>query len=141
MSFVLIVDDHRNTGRLLTRFLRARGFDAVPVESGPAALALLQTASPKPALILLDVVMAGMDGLQTLELIRQVPGATDIPVIMLSALDGQDNIERAKQLGALEYWTKGNSRPHHLIEMVRQRMSRDTEGDRHHSDARVSDTE
>jgi twitching motility two-component system response regulator PilH len=68
--------------------------------------------------VLLDVMMPEMNGFDTLRALRQIPGATDLPVVMFTALEGDENVERAKQLGAKDYWIKGNFEPQRLIELV-----------------------
>ena len=118
MSLVLIVDDHRDTGRLLVRLLRAHGHDALAVDNGQAALAFVNAAPTKPSLVLLDVMMPEMNGFDTLEALRQIPGAANLPVVMFTALEGEENVERAKQLGAKDYWIKGTFEPKRLIDLV-----------------------
>src|ERR671913_142902 len=107
MSLVLIVDDHRDTARLLVRLLRAHGHDAVAVESGQAGLDSVSAAPTKPSLVLLYVMMPEMNGFDTLQALRQIPGATDLPVVMLTALEDEENRDRARRLGATDYWIAG----------------------------------
>lgn len=60
----------------------------------------------KPDLILLDATMPVMDGIEALASLKANPATKDIPVLMLSADSGKDNVERATQLGALKFITK-----------------------------------
>ena len=121
MSVVLVVDDHRDTCRLLARLLRTEGIDAVMVESGQAALAFARDAELKPALVLLDVMMPEMSGFETLERLRSTPAA-DVPVIMLTAVSDDESQRRAKDLGAADYWVKGTFDPGKLGQMVRRHL-------------------
>ena len=60
----------------------------------------------KPELILLDTTMPVMDGIEVLAALKANPATKDIPVVMLSADSGKDNVERATQLGALKFISK-----------------------------------
>jgi DNA-binding response OmpR family regulator len=123
MSLVLIVDDHRDTCRLLARLLRAEGFDPVTVESGQAALDYARLNQQTPALVLLDIMMPGMNGFDTLKRLRSTP-AGDVPVIMLTAISDDEHRQRAAELGAADYWVKGTFDPGQLGEMVRRHIER-----------------
>jgi CheY-like chemotaxis protein len=126
MSVILVVDDHRDTCRLLARLLRAEGLDAVTMESGQAALAFARAGERKLALVLLDMMMPEMSGFETLEQLRSTPAA-DVPVIMLTAVSDDEHQQRAKELGAADYWVKGTFDPGQLGRMVRRHL-RDEEG-------------
>jgi CheY-like chemotaxis protein len=118
MSLVLIVDDHRDTGRLLARFLRANKVEAVAVESGVAALAYVRAAPTRPDLVLMDISMPEMDGLETLRRMRQLPGGAELPVVMLTAISDQGSRTRAEQLGARDYLVKGTFEPKQLVAAI-----------------------
>jgi CheY-like chemotaxis protein len=107
VSLILIVDDHRDTCRVLTRLVRSLGWEAEAVESGPAALKFVLGAPVRPALILLDVMMPGTDGFETLRQLRATTGDAGLPVVMMSAASDDESRDRAAQLGAVEYWVKG----------------------------------
>jgi CheY-like chemotaxis protein len=107
MAFVLVVDDHVDTCRVLARIMRCVGAAAKCVHSGAEALVLMASSCP-PALVLLDVTMPEMDGLETLERIRKMPAAADIPVVMYTAVADANMRRRALELGATEYWIKSD---------------------------------
>jgi CheY-like chemotaxis protein len=65
-----------------------------------------KAVTEKPDLILLDVTMPVMDGIETLTRLKQLPGVKDIPVVMLSADGGNESVQRATELGALRFITK-----------------------------------
>src|SRR5437868_12047582 len=98
MANVLIVDDDPNASRPLARLLEITGHHAFVVHDGRAALNLLD--SVRPDMILLDVMMPGMDGVQVLQTIRQHPMHKDLPVIVYSAISDEKMIDRAMQNGA-----------------------------------------
>jgi two-component system, OmpR family, response regulator CpxR len=118
MSAILVVDDHRDTCRLLQRFLRGLGRSATVVQSGEAAVALVRDSAVPPDLILLDIMMPGMDGFETLAQIRALPNGRSLAVVMLSAVSDDESRSRAKALGANDYWVKGTFDPRHFEEML-----------------------
>ena len=119
MALVLIVDDHVDTCRIVRRLIQTLGEDAECVHSGAAALAFL--AARRPALVLMDVAMPGMDGFETLEALRRHGGpAADVPVVMFSAFDDDASQARARALGAADYWVKGGFKWAALTERLRR---------------------
>ena len=103
---VLIVDDQRETGRLLTRILSFLGHQSVHVSSGEEALSFLQVGVPN--VVLLDYMMPGMDGLSVLKVLRNDPRLRDVPVIMFSASNDPKVVESAMREGASDYWVKAS---------------------------------
>ena len=101
---ILIVDDHLESCRPLARLLRFQGTRAVCMTSGELALAYLRKHTPK--LVILDLMMPGMDGLEVLRHIRADPRTARMPVVMLSAVSDPNLIEHAKNKGANDYWIK-----------------------------------
>jgi len=85
---VLMVDDERLNRDLLEVMLKPEGFVLVSAASGEEALSLI--ARQPPDLILLDVMMPGMDGYEVARRIKGNHAARNIPIIMLTALDGRD---------------------------------------------------
>jgi len=101
---LLIVDDISDNRTVLTRWFQRRGFDVVEAESGLAAIELL-TGEPFD-LVLLDVMMPGIDGFETLKRIRQERSASALPVIMVTSKSESENIVDALERGANDYVTK-----------------------------------
>ena len=89
---------------MMSRRLEHMGFDVALAEGGEQALQLLSEA--KPDLILLDILMPGLDGFQTLEKIKTNPAWAEIPVIMLTALDDAESTGRCIAAGAEDYAAK-----------------------------------
>jgi CheY-like chemotaxis protein len=113
---VLVVDDHPDTCRLLVKLLTIIGCPAVCVESGRAALEFVKAT--RPSLIILDVMMPDVSGLDVLRELKSDPAFRDVPVIMHSARD--DAVTRAIALrdGAQGYLTKTNLGYSELRELV-----------------------
>lgn len=104
MQKILIVDDEDHILQMLRMNMKRQGFYSVCAESGEEALELCN--SEKPDLVLLDVMLPGIDGVETCRRLKENPETRSIPVIMLSAKSqGQDKIE-GLQGGADDYVTK-----------------------------------
>ncbi len=98
---IMVVDDDENMLNLLNHTLELEGFDAIVVTDGDSALTLLDKVNPD--LVILDEMMSGLDGLQTLDLIRE---HSNVPVIILSAKYELESLQRALFLGADDYISK-----------------------------------
>lgn len=101
---VLVVDDDETTRTWASTLLGSQGFTIVEAEDGPAALDLL--GCMRPDIVLLDVEMPGLDGFETCERIRSIPELTTLPIVMVTALDDKDSIDRAYASGATDFVTK-----------------------------------
>ena len=101
---LLIVDDISDNRNILRRRFERRGFDVTEAESGLVAIDLIDR-SPFD-LVLLDVMMPGIDGMETLKRIRSRKSASALPVIMVTAKSESDNIVDALEQGANDYVTK-----------------------------------
>jgi diguanylate cyclase (GGDEF)-like protein len=101
---LLIVDDISDNRSILTRRFERRGFEVVEADSGLAAIELIERESFD--LVLLDVMMPGIDGIETLKRIRSQNSASVLPVIMVTAKSESGNIVDALELGANDYVTK-----------------------------------
>jgi two-component system response regulator AtoC len=107
---ILVVDDEELTLRTISRGLRQEGFEVFTSGSGEDALHLFQ--SEKPDLVLLDIVLPGIDGVEVLRQIKQsTPAAI---VLMMSAYHLVDRAVEAMKLGAYDYLIK----PFHLADMI-----------------------
>jgi two-component system, NtrC family, response regulator AtoC len=100
---VLIVEDDEASGDLVREILTTRGHRVELVTSARAALARLG-ASPLPDVVLLDVMMPEMGGIEMLRRYRQAGGA--VPVVMVSGVDEAQTVVGAMRVGASDYVTK-----------------------------------
>jgi two-component system response regulator AtoC len=100
---ILVVDDSESIRAYLSEQLAQLGYRVVLAEDGPRALALLD-AGPWPDLVLLDVMLPGMDGLETLRAIRE--RAPSLPVVMVSVVGSARTIVEAMRAGANDYVSK-----------------------------------
>lgn len=105
-GFLLVVDDDEPNRDMLSRRLRRRGYEVGVAEDGARALAMLDDPGLGIDLVVLDIMMPGLNGLEVLEILRQNRSPTDLPVIMATARDQSEDIVRALELGANDYVTK-----------------------------------
>ena len=104
MADVLVVDDHLDPCRMMAQLVSRCGHPAECVTSGEAALDFL---SARPvALMILDVMMPGMDGMEVLRRVRSDPRFSGMKVVMWSAIGDPQFIAQAKVKGADDYWVK-----------------------------------
>lgn len=117
---ILIVDDSEESCDLTEGMLLSAGYsDIVTADSGREALKLLDVGrdrEEKPAVdvVLLDIVMPQMDGVETCARIRNDPRYSDLPIIMVTRLDDMNSLSNAFVAGATDYVTK----PVNRIELV-----------------------
>jgi len=100
---ILVVDDAEGIRSYLANLLEIKGYEVDTAEDGRSALALLEGGAA-PDVVILDVMMPGIDGLETLRRIRQFE--PDLPVVMLSVVGKASTIVEAMQLGAADYLNK-----------------------------------
>ncbi len=101
---VLVVDDNQQNLELLQAYLEDVDCQAVPARDGLEALEII--AKDPPDLILLDVMMPKMSGFEVCKRIKNNPKTSDIPVIMVTALNEFGDIERAIDSGTDDFLSK-----------------------------------
>jgi len=100
---VVLADDDPSIRLMVRHVLESEDFDIVEASDGLEALKAVE--KHHPALILLDAVMPGIDGFTTCQQIKD-KGHTDIPVMMITGLDDDASVERAYEVGAIDFITK-----------------------------------
>jgi phosphoserine phosphatase RsbU/P len=101
---ILVVDDDESNRESLRRRLARHGYEVIAVADGRSALEMIERQTFD--LMLLDVMMPGMSGLEVLERVRQHRSHTDLPIIMASAQDRSEDVVNALDNGANDYVTK-----------------------------------
>ena len=109
---VLIVDDTPRNIQILGSLLRQHGFLVSVAQNGQQAFDIAGKAMPD--LILLDIMMPGMDGYQTLSALKQNESTANIPVIFITAVVEKEKIVKGLEMGAVDYITK----PFNLREVI-----------------------
>jgi two-component system phosphate regulon response regulator PhoB len=101
---ILVVDDEPDILELVQYNLKKDNYDVVSVMSGEEALARVQSSPPD--LVVLDLMLPGMDGLEVCKQLKQEPRTATIPLIMLSARGEEADVVAGLELGADDYLTK-----------------------------------
>jgi two-component system cell cycle response regulator len=101
---ILIVDDAPDNLSVLRKLMVEQGYQTFVANSGERALDIARRVLPD--LILLDVIMPGMDGFETCRQLKANPVTQPIPVLFMSARNGQDDVVQGFELGAVDYISK-----------------------------------
>lgn len=133
---ILVVDDQESNIQVVGNILGALGFEILAATTGEQALRRL--AARPPDLVLLDLLMPGMDGLEVCRCIRAMAEWAELPVIFLSADDDKGSVVRALQAGGVDYVTKPFN-PSELISRVRTHLALKAARDRLHQLAEDKD--
>jgi CheY-like chemotaxis protein len=115
---ILVVDDAEANVDILLAILKY--YDVIPSTSGEDALALVK--EEKVDLILLDILMPGMDGLEVCRRLKADPATMDIPVIFITVKNDEKSIEEAYESGGVDYVTKP-FKPVELLARVRTQLT------------------
>ena len=119
MAKILLVEDDPLMIRMYQRKLASDGYDVGMAVNGEDGLVKLR--SFRPDLVLLDIMMPKLNGLQVLERMKADPTISSIPVIILTNLGGsQEDIERGLELGAVAYLVKSAYRPDEVVARVKE---------------------
>ena len=114
---ILVVEDTELLRRMYRDRLVQDGYEVADAGDGIAALALLRDQPFD--LVLLDLIMPRMGGIQVLEAVKQDPRTQSIPIIVLTNLGEESTIEQAVALGAVDYLIKNETRPADVAEKVK----------------------
>ena len=101
---VLIIEDEEDAAELFAEMMRVSGFRVVKTSSSAPAIAMM--TGEKPDVVLLDIMMPEISGLDILRQMRRDPTLVNIPVIVLSALSTPTDIRHSMEAGASTYLTK-----------------------------------
>lgn len=104
MYRILIVDDIAQNIQLIGAVLKAQGYKISFAQNGQQALDVIQ--SYEFDLILLDIMMPGIDGFETIQRIKQIPAYKEVPVIFLTAKEDADSVAKGFELGGVDYIKK-----------------------------------
>jgi len=104
MAKVLVVDDVPDNIKLLACELEDHGYEVITAPDGPRAL--VAAASARPDVILLDIMMPGMDGIEVCRRLKEDAELRSIPVILVSALEKEEDLIRGLDAGSQDYIVK-----------------------------------
>jgi DNA-binding response OmpR family regulator len=101
---ILVVDDNPDALAIVSSALTARGFEVMTAERGETALETVEHTPPD--VILLDIMMPDMSGIEVLEKLKSMPTTAGIPVILVTAKTQDDDVISGYAVGAEYYITK-----------------------------------
>jgi CheY-like chemotaxis protein len=117
---ILVVEDEPILLRALNIELLNAGFEVLVASDGEAGLKMIK--ANKPDLVLLDLLMPKMDGYAVLEAVKKDPKTKKIPIVVLSNFGEAENIQRAKKLGALDYYIKSSTDLSQLTKKIHSKI-------------------
>ncbi|MEK9148251.1 MAG: response regulator [Patescibacteria group bacterium] len=117
MKKILFIEDEPALQKAMGDFLKSQGYVVFSALNGPDGLELAK--SQHPDLVLLDLILPGIPGLDLLERLRAREETKAIPVIVLTNVESSEAVERAVELGATTYMVKTNYSLDEVLEKVR----------------------
>ncbi len=121
MTTILITEDDPLMSRMYQKIFTFEGFQVEMAADGQEGLD--KARELKPTMILLDVMMPKLNGLQVLEKLKADPETKTIPVVMLTNLAGQQDAEAALAKGAIKYIVKSEYEPKQVADMVKELLA------------------
>ena len=118
MAKILLAEDDMFLQRMYVTKLNKEGIEVVAAADGEKALSLLREQPVD--LVLLDILMPKKDGFEVLEAMKADPKLKNIPVLMLTNLGEEDDVKRARKLGASDYIIKAHFLPSEVIAVVKK---------------------
>ncbi len=122
---ILIIEDETVFRLIYRGVMENEGFDVIEADDGKKGWELAK--SKKPNLILLDLVLPGLTGYEVLEKIRADQDTKTIPVVVFSVLGESKDIDKAIDLGANYYRTKGIDSPTNIVSIIQELLSGKTQ--------------
>jgi len=117
---ILIVEDEPFTIKLYTRLLTSEGFEVTATPETKEAARLAKTI--KPNLVIVDMMLQDGDGFDVIKDIRKIPEFKKTPILVLSNLGQEIDINEAKKVGANQYLVKSNVKFEEVIETVKKML-------------------
>lgn len=115
---IFLVEDDPFLSALLKSRLTKEGFDLIHVKDGEEAINLLRDI--KPDIILMDIILPRKSGFEVMEELRGDPQISSAPIMIISNLGQDSDIQRGKELGAVEYFVKAKISIDELIEKIKE---------------------
>ncbi|MBU2265347.1 response regulator [Patescibacteria group bacterium] len=114
---ILLIEDDKFLRDLIAKKLVAENYEVIEALDGESGI--IKTKESAPSLILLDLILPGLDGFDVLAKIKADPTTQKIPVIVLSNLSQQEEVERVLNLGAVDFLIKAHLTPNEIIAKIK----------------------
>ncbi len=121
MKKILFIEDEPSLQKTLGDILRGNGYEVINALNGEIGLRLAQ--SEKPDIILLDIILPKMNGLEVLEILKNNKETKNIPVIVLTNLESMEDINKAIELGAVAYLVKAEYSMEEVIDKIKKALN------------------
>jgi|GEM_PF-2325142 len=113
---ILIVHSDVDMCNIIGEELKSRGFGVVIAQDGEVALTLFELYKDQIVLVLLDIILPKKDGFIVLKELKDID--LSLPVVMLTNLDGSEDIAKSKEAGAIDYIIRSKNSPQEIAEKV-----------------------
>lgn len=120
MTHVLIVEDDKFLSKIYATKLKKEGIEADFALDGMSGLEKMKKKTP--TLVLLDIIMPKLDGFGVLEAMRNDKDLKKVPVIILSNLGQEEDIERAKELGVTDFIVKSDASIQDVVRKIKAHL-------------------
>lgn len=120
MKKILFIEDESSLQKAIGEVLKQEGFEVSSALDGQEGLEKLK--EERPDLILLDLILPKLDGFEVLKRIKVDPKIKNIPVIVLTNLEGSGDVEKALELGATTYLVKANYELADVVVKIKQTL-------------------
>lgn len=118
MKTILFIEDESALQKTFSDTLSQEGYEIISALDGEIGLRLAK--EKKPDLILLDIILPKINGFEVLKELKANPKTKDIPVIVLTNLEGMDDIDKAIELGATTYLIKAQYSLEEVVEKIKK---------------------
>ena len=115
-TILIVEDDVFLSDMYQTKFIES-GYDVKVAQDGQQGLSMLEEGL-RPDIVLLDIVMPRMDGIEMLTAVKKEEKLKNIPIVLLTNLGQESDITRGMELGALDYFIKAHFTPSEVVKKV-----------------------
>lgn len=115
---ILVVEDDPMISSMYKTKFEADGFEVFTADNGATGLELIK--KEEPDIVMLDIILPQLDGFSVLEQIKKDKTTKDIPAIMLTNLSTEEDKEKGKKMGALDYLVKASLTPGQISEKIKK---------------------
>jgi len=122
MKRILFIEDESALQKTFDEILKKAGYEMIAALDGEIGLRLAKTK--RPDLILLDLVLPKMHGFEVLKQLKETPETKDIPIIVLTNLEGISDVDKAIELGATTYLVKTKYSLKEVVEKIEKALSK-----------------
>ena len=118
---ILLIEDEEMLANMYEVKFKNEGFDILKANDGATGLEMAKNENPD--FILLDIIMPKMDGFSVLKSLRDDEATKDKPVMLLTNLGQDEDVQRGNELGAVGYLVKANITPAEVVDAVKEKLA------------------